>query len=169
MQNPQHTDTKPWYKQPLVWLVIAIPGGTVIAGFITLGIALQTDDGTVVDDYYKYGKEINRVIVRDQKAAELGLVGTAGYDPENRRVSLTVASSKGLELPDSVTVTLLHATKGGFDVEQTLPLENAALSMQLSDGLARGPWVVRVSTPEWRISGRMEVPKSPATQLIPQI
>ena len=66
-------DNKPWYRFPLVWMLVAIPFSAVIMGVVMIWLAVDTDDGLVADDYYKLGMEINRVIKRDQKASELGL------------------------------------------------------------------------------------------------
>jgi hypothetical protein len=34
----------PWYRQPMVWLVIAAPAAAIAAGFATLAIALANPD-----------------------------------------------------------------------------------------------------------------------------
>ncbi len=57
-----------WYRLPIMWLVIAIPLAAVIVGSILLTISIQTFDGLVEDDYYKKGKEIDRVLKRDMAA-----------------------------------------------------------------------------------------------------
>ena len=62
-----------WHKQPMVWMIITIPAISVIVGMLMLMLAIRSDDGLVVDDYYQHGKEINRVLERDQLAAEYGL------------------------------------------------------------------------------------------------
>lgn len=36
--------SKPWWRVPMVWLVISGPAIIVVAGFTTLGIALQNPD-----------------------------------------------------------------------------------------------------------------------------
>jgi hypothetical protein len=43
------TDRSPkaWYRYPLVWLVIAPPAGTVIAGIITLVLILEHPDPVI--------------------------------------------------------------------------------------------------------------------------
>ena len=44
------TDTRPWYKEPWPWVVIAIPASAVIMGIITLYLALTHPDQLVVDE-----------------------------------------------------------------------------------------------------------------------
>jgi hypothetical protein len=36
--------SRPWYRHPMVWLVIAPPLGAVIAGFLTLFLVLTHPD-----------------------------------------------------------------------------------------------------------------------------
>ena len=52
--------TRPWFREPWVWLLIALPASAVLGGMVTIWIAVDSDDGLVVDDYYKRGLEINK-------------------------------------------------------------------------------------------------------------
>lgn len=54
-------DTKPWWSYGYVWLIIAGPLLVVIAGFITLYLAITRPDA-VIDDYYRKGMEINKTL-----------------------------------------------------------------------------------------------------------
>lgn len=108
----------PWYRQPLVWLVIGIPLSAIVAGFITLGIALQTDHSPVADDYYKRGLAMNRDLSRLDAARALGLeaqLRVAGGGVEAR-----LASREQAPLPPQLTLRMTHATLPGHD--QVLPL-----------------------------------------------
>jgi len=51
---------EPWWKFGHVWLVIAGPTIVVVAGFVTLYLALRFPDPVVSEDYYRQGVEINR-------------------------------------------------------------------------------------------------------------
>lgn len=50
----------PWWTFGHVWLVIAGPVIVVIAGFVTLYLAISSPDPVVSEDYYRQGVEINR-------------------------------------------------------------------------------------------------------------
>ena len=52
----------PWWRFPLVWMVIGGPGVVVVASFVTLWLALGTPDPVVDPDYYRKGVEINRTL-----------------------------------------------------------------------------------------------------------
>jgi len=53
---------EPWWKFPLVWMVIAGPAIVVVAGFATLWLAIRTPDPVVSEDYYRQGIEINKTL-----------------------------------------------------------------------------------------------------------
>ena len=99
-------ESRPWYRQFWPWFLIAIPLFAVITGLFTVVIATVTSDGLVVDDYYKRGLSINRVLARDQQAAELGikaadlpeLAELAANDiaASQNRVPLTTADTRRL-------------------------------------------------------------------------
>ena len=62
----------PWYKQRWPWLLIAGPAFVIIAGAVTVWLAVVSNDGLVVDDYYKQGLAVNQRLHRDQQASTLG-------------------------------------------------------------------------------------------------
>jgi hypothetical protein len=68
-QNTQ-MDTKPWWKYAHVWLIIAGPVAVIIAGFITLAIAIRVPDPVVAEDYYRRGLNINKTLA-DEEARKL--------------------------------------------------------------------------------------------------
>jgi len=55
-------DTKPWWKYGYVWYIIAGPFLVVVAGFITLYLAITRPDPVIDDNYYRNGIEINKTL-----------------------------------------------------------------------------------------------------------
>ena len=53
-QQPNNIETEsvepPWYRQFWPWFIIALPASAVIAGFITLYLAITRPDYVVIDD-----------------------------------------------------------------------------------------------------------------------
>ncbi len=45
----QDIENEPWYRNPWVWLIIAIPGLTVIGGLLTIYLAI-TNPHIIVSD-----------------------------------------------------------------------------------------------------------------------
>lgn len=60
-------DSQPWWTYGHVWLIIAGPAAVVVAGFITLAIAIRIPDPVIAEDYYRRGLEINKTLA-EQKA-----------------------------------------------------------------------------------------------------
>lgn len=50
----------PWWKYGHVWLILAGPAVVIVAGFVTLWLAVHGSDTLVEKDYYRRGIEINK-------------------------------------------------------------------------------------------------------------
>jgi uncharacterized protein len=47
MQTPMTQPTMPWWRFPMVWLVIAGPAVVVVASFLTLALAIARPDPVI--------------------------------------------------------------------------------------------------------------------------
>ena len=65
----------PWWKFGHVWLVIAGPMIVIVAGFVTLWLALSRPDPVVAEDYYQKGIDINKTLSNEDKAMLPALKG----------------------------------------------------------------------------------------------
>ncbi|WBY02484.1 FixH family protein [Ramlibacter tataouinensis] len=63
--EPAQPPAQPWWKQGVVWGLIAGPAIAVVAGVVTTVIAVQGADSLVTGDSYRRGAEINQ-----QRASE---------------------------------------------------------------------------------------------------
>lgn len=158
MQAPRRV--QPWYREPFLWLVIFFPAAAVVGGLITLAIALATHDGTVVDDYYRQGLEINRTQARDQAAERYGLNVGLRVFPELGRVRLSLDAAQLVHWPDRIELALRHATRAGFDRQATLRITAAGIyEGPLGDAaLPAGKWIVEVAANDWRVVGSLFMP-----------
>lgn len=148
----------PWHRVPLVWMLIAIPLAAVIAGFFMLRLAILSDDGMVVDDYYKHGKEINRVLERDQAASARKLSAVLAFDFAGHGVTLQLASGTSYTPPDELRLQLLHATRAGFDINLTLARQPGGEYLGPMPGLREGRWHLLLEADDWRLLGELRVP-----------
>lgn len=152
--------SKPWYREPWPWLLAIMPITAVIAGGITLWFAITTNDGLVVDDYYKQGKAINQTLERDQLAKSLGL--TAQLQAEGKFLRLQL-NGRLQTPPGNLNLLILHPTRTGDDHSVTLSWDGASYSGQLPQ-LSGAHYRVQL-TPEigkWRLTGEL-VPGKEAT------
>lgn len=54
---------RPWYRYPLVWMVISGPAVVVVAGFATLWIAIRMPDPVVTEATYSEGRHLAQALV----------------------------------------------------------------------------------------------------------
>jgi len=151
----EQTVKTPWYRQPWVWMLIAIPGSSVVVGFTLYYLAVVSFDGMVVDDYYKEGMEINRVLRRDHRAAEMKLSADLHLNTATHRVRLQLAYKHGFEPPIRLTLQFLHATRAGFDQQVALVHQGHGLYIGVLPALRPGSWYLEVGDPQWRLSGEL--------------
>ncbi len=156
----QATDIPPWYRQFWPWFLIALPASVVVAGIVTLVIAMRTSDGLVVDDYYKEGLAINRVLERDQAARRLGLQADVQFT-EDGDVRVIMLNPKAVDLGE-LTLRMWHPTRDAQDVVVALKAgADGTFSAQVG-ALPPGNWHVVVesdSTDNWRLLGRIVLPR----------
>ncbi|WP_301511046.1 FixH family protein [Variovorax sp. CAN15] len=63
---------KPWWRHPLLWMVIGGPAVVVIASFVTFWLAWRNPDALVSQDYYREGVEINKTFAKKHLPALTG-------------------------------------------------------------------------------------------------
>jgi hypothetical protein len=163
----QREDTLPWYKQFWPWFIISLPALTIVAAMITITIAVKTDDGLVVDDYYKEGLAINEDKQRIRKAAALEISAELSLD-ENGMIRA--------RLPETVSalpflmLRLTHPGDASKDLE--LPLANTGNALFTSKDPLTGTginWHVVITPPDtdWKLSGRWRPDAMDTIQIAP--
>ena len=154
------TDTehqRPWQKEPYVWMVIGFPAAAVIAGIITAILAINSEDGLVVDDYYKQGLEINRTLDRDRLAQNYQLEASIRYPAADNQMIVEVQSKAGYVLPDELTINLLHATREGYDRVFTVQKTSGNQYIVPVTQLNPGRWHILIETNEWRLVKQIRI------------
>jgi len=152
-----HEKTKPWHKEFYVWMIIFFPLLAVVGGIVTTILAVQSNDGLVVDDYYKQGLEINRTLERDQAAIDYQLNADIKLDQELEEVLITVSSASNFVYPEKLSVTFLHATRSGLDKEVNMILTQDNIYRGNLSALAPGKWYVHIQRDNWRLIKTIKV------------
>lgn len=135
-------------------MIIAIPMAAVVFGIYMITIAIKSSDGLVVDDYYKKGKEINRVLVRDELAASLGL--RAQVVPGSSRIEVVLKGKAPILHNEELVLTFYNATRAVNDLSlKLLPAANGRFMANMKP-LPQGHWNVELGTSKWRLTGRYE-------------
>lgn len=147
------SENEPWYKYRWPWFLMAGPAIVVIAGFITLWLAVKSFDGLVTDDYYKQGLTVNEVLHRDHLAGNLGL--QADVMKSGLGVRLLLAASGDATLPAKIDLKLAHPTRAGLDQSVPMVLEGQGLYTGKLTAEINGRWLVSLEDPlgQWRLQG----------------
>jgi len=156
-----------WYRQPLVWMIILIPVSAIFGGISMIYLAITTDDGLVNDDYYRYGKQINLVLERDVEAKRLGLNALFDFNVESGTVLVNLRGTE-LKLPNTLQLSLLHATRANHDQHINLNLTPNNTYHGLIEELIPGKWYVQLHTEAWRLSSELQYPGQTKLELAPQ-
>ena len=162
-------EINPWYKQFWPWFIMALPASAVVAGIITIIIAVNNPDGLVKDDYYKAGLGINRTLEREQNAATLGLSAAVKWQPQQQQVSIQLEALQPVN-SERLLLNLIHPTRSGQDMQVPLLHQgNGRYTGLLAEAPAGGNWYLFI-TPEdetWRLNGRARLPEQTIWELTP--
>lgn len=164
--NRQREDDKPWYRQFWPWFLISLPATAVVAGIVTLNIAIDSDDGLVKDDYYKEGLSVHRDAARFELAKQLDVQAAVKVDKESGAVEVELNDAPVGNLPN-LTLTFFHPTRSHDDHRVALSRVTGRHYVGKTEALSPANWRVSIDPPQqnWRITGRMPVPHQWTAQL----
>jgi len=162
-----HSPDRHWYQEPYVWMMISIPASAVVMGIVMISLAISSSDGLVADDYYKRGKEINRVLTRDITAAKMALAAVTDFDHDNGKVTVLFKRNSNKIRSDILRLRLLHATRAGFDQDLTLQRLPDGRYYALFKTMAPGRWYLQLESKEWRLIGEIMLPNGKSASLLP--
>ena len=153
--NRMDRELKPWYREPWPWLLMAGPATVIVAGLATLYLAVRSEDGLVVDDYYRQGLAINATLAREERARILGVSATVEMSPQRDRVLVKLhgLSKNALRL----RLRLVHPTRTGQDQTAILIMQPGGTYGASLRPLADGSWRILLEDDAsgWRIEGML--------------
>lgn len=144
-------NTRPWHKEFYVWMMLFFPMLAVFGCIVTIILAVKSNDGLVVDDYYKQGLEINRTLERDKIALDYQLNAVIKMDQELEEVAMELTAVSDFTYPENLSVSFLHATRLGFDKEVKMILTADNIYRGDLSRLALGKWYVHIQRDNWRL------------------
>ena len=139
-----------WYKEPYVWLLILFPLAAVVMGIIMVTLAIRSDDGLVVDDYYKQGLEINMALERDRAADFYGIDTDISVDESGKRITVHLNGNDMFSMPETLHVGFIHRTRSGFDQTIILTRSHDGSYHASMPALVRGNWDILIEDDDWR-------------------
>lgn len=148
-------NARPWFREPMLALVIGLPVAAVVAGIATVVIAV-TSSGDAGDPRVRRVAQVQTTDLQvDTAAAALGLRARAAFAPEG---IVSLEFDAGDWRGGALRVTLRHATDAARDRELLLfPATEDHYAGLLPAPLPAGAYNVEAA-PEaggWRIVGRL--------------
>ena len=154
-----HATAQPWYREPWPWILMAGPAVVVVASIFTAWLAVRSNDGLVVDDYYKQGLAINRTLKRSDVAARLGIRAELHLVHGHVRVLLSGVGGSALQL------RLVHPTRAGMDQRVKLNMVRPGVYEGELAPARAGRWYVVLEQQDWRLAGEWQLPAQGAMTL----
>ncbi len=149
-----HSKSKPWYREPWPWFLMAGPIIVVIAGLATFYIAKTHSDPLVTDDYYTEGKNIGLQLQRDQAAIQYHIQAQVLLNPAANQARVFVTGKFNPQ--DTLNLLLIHPTQQQYDQTVTLNLVDAKSGLYeatLKPLPSTNSWYVRIENVQqkWRV------------------
>lgn len=168
-------DNAPFYKQKFFWMLMSGPIIVMIAGFITLYIALFVYEKDMVsDDYYKDGKHINLTLERDREAERRGISAQIFLNEDTDAAKIFISGDFDAE--ETLNLLFLHPAHSDSDQSVTLQRTETPASgnkTEYSANLKKLPravhWYVRLedAANTWRIETKWLPSQGSAINLTP--
>ena len=159
---PSAAESQPWFKQFWPWFIFGLPAIVVVAGILTVFIAVHHADSLVADDYYKQGLGINRVLAEDELANTLQLSAALNVDLLVGEIAVSVAGQTG-KLPAELTLKWIHPTSIEQDFSVTLRRNGGVYYRGQLPGALSGRWYLQLhgDKPEpWRLRSEINLDDS---------
>lgn len=158
--SANRTRVQPWYRERWPWILMAGPAIVVVAGSITAWLAIRSDDGLVIDEYYKRGLAINQTLSRTDAARRLGIDAAVEFADGRIRVLLRGPAGRG-----ALTLRLVHPTRAGMDQSVNLVAVEPGVYEGRLRPLHPGRWHVLLEARDWRLTGDWLLPAAGALTL----
>jgi uncharacterized protein len=149
---------RPWYREPMVWLVWGLPAAVVVASFLTLSIAIRSSGSVdaVRDPVQRVGKAQTFDLAPDRAAARLGLAAELRLAADTEAVELHATG--GVMETERLSLVLTHPSESRED----LSLELVRVEPERFVGRLAVPrdhaWNLHLAPigEPWRLQGRLE-------------
>lgn len=156
---------RPWWKEPMVWLIAGLPATAVVASVTTYFIAAHEPDSLVKTEYRKDGFAISQVTDPDRLAAKLGLAAQLSVNEGQLRV--TLRGGTGVR-PEHINLSLVHPTQENQDIHVVLVRSRdlSYLAPLPDSGAGKRILILEPEDRTWRIAGQCVIPLAGMTELV---
>ena len=157
-----------WYREPMVWMLIALPSIVIAASIITIVLAVKSGGGDVYPSMVKRTAQVQvEDLAADRTAIAMKLSGMFRIDAATGSVRVELAG-----VPAEVNtlhLDLIHPAQASADMSADLVRAGETFVGRI-DNAAGKVWSVELRDAQgnWRIAGRLD-PQTNATTLAPAL
>ncbi|MCP5279370.1 MAG: FixH family protein [Thiobacillus sp.] len=153
----------PWWKERMVWLIIALPLSAVVAGLTTVYIAARDPDDLVKADYVKTGMAVVAPREALASAARLGISARLAHEEGTLLLNVENLPADG----EALQLTLVHPTK--VELDQIIPLQVVGQGKYQAQvaltGQGKRHLILEPAGNRWRLEGDWQAPFTEETSL----
>lgn len=159
---PSHNNP-PWWRERMVWLIIALPVSAVLAGIATIFIAAHDPDDMVKTEYTKTGMVVQAAQEAQREAARLGLAGSLTFRDGTLELSLTPETPPEPQL----LLQLVHPTRADMDLQiPLLPMGQGKYQAHIAlSGQGKRHLILEPPAQNWQLRGEWQAPFNEETSL----
>lgn len=147
---------RPWYREPMVFLVFGLPLAVVAASLATLSLAIVSGSSdSTREAVTRVGKGQTSDIAPDRRAARLGLTARLQRAPDSEAIRIDVRGS-AIDA-DQLLLLLTHPISAGQDAEAVLVRSGDAQFSGRLQASSEHAWNLQLQTIDgaWRLQGRL--------------
>ncbi|PIQ38200.1 MAG: hypothetical protein COW59_03090 [Lysobacterales bacterium CG17_big_fil_post_rev_8_21_14_2_50_64_11] len=152
-----HEQKRPWQREPMVWLMMALPAAAVVAGLTTVAIAVRASGDDAVPESVRRTAQIQVAdLAADQQAARRKLRAQLQLTRSTGAVQVAMLGSALAD--DRLDLRFIHTTDGAQDMRTTL-VRSGDVWLGRSNAAMDRPWSLSLSgeTDAWRLQGSLPV------------
>ncbi len=144
-------------RNPVFWLMWAIPATAVCASLSMLAVAIDGADPRLPPNYHWEGAGLDQDFERARRAFALGIAGTLDLHADRRECVLTLAGDASAEVrADSLLLLLTHSHAPALDRQVLLRRSPAGEFIAACDELPAGKWRIALDDAAGKWSLRTE-------------
>lgn len=146
----------PWYREPMMALVLGLPMLSIVAGFSLLTIAIRAGGADAIpQEVRRTGKAQVGDIAADARATALGLRAELSVDRDTGAVGLAFIEGEAVD-EGRLLLTLVHPTAAAADVRVPLVRSQSGWAGRM-EATRRHDWKVELAPAEgdWRLIARL--------------
>lgn len=155
--SDQPTGTRPWYREPMVWLMMALPAAAVVAGLSTVAIAVRASGDDVIPESVRRTAQMQEAdLAADRHALLRHLRASVLLTRSTGAVQIMVTGDAVRE--DRLELHLIHATDGAHDAVAVV-VRSGDVWLGRVDAPLDHAWALSLvaENDAWRLQGRLPV------------